>query len=718
MIKRFGAFVLLCLSLSLSLKADEGMWLMQQLKTQYDKMRQKGLQLSEEDLYNEQGTALRDAVVIFGRGCTGEVISSQGLVLTNHHCGYGAIQGLSSVQHNYLADGYWAQSFAEELPAKGLSITFIEKIEDVSDYVLKQLGSKQNDPSYYLSPKYLAKLANQKVGKLPSGVEVEIKPFYNGNRYLMFTKKVYSDIRFVGAPPSAIGKFGADTDNWAYPRHTGDFSIFRIYADEAGNPAPYSPTNKPLRPKRWLSISTGGIQEGQFAMVMGFPGRTNRFFLPEEVDEWKRIDNDIRIQMRAIRQEVMLREMLRDPKTNIQYAAKYASSQNAYKRAIGANWGIRVRGLDEDKRKQMQSLLDWAKGEEQKQYRQAIGDIRTAVAERAGLRRRMWYIMEGFLYGTEFIQLPALLAKTPMEQADFYKDFNPEVEKKITKALLTEYLREVKPEERPQELNDWLKEFGSVERFVNIMFAGEYMTPQGLQMLRERKKKPSKTGERGNYKSINEGCLLFQPDEYVERFANMIHSEYKRLNDALTQYDSKIELARRSYVGGLLKQYGDGYLWPDANSTQRFTYGQVRGYSPRDGVYYEPQTYLDGLMAKEDSTSWEFAVPERLKEIYRTESYGKGKRWAIRTKEGKWRMPVNFCATTHTTGGNSGSPVVDAKGNLIGINFDRNWEGVGGDIQYLADYQRSIICDIRYILMIIEEYGRCPRLIDEMSFAQ
>lgn len=690
------------LLLGIKASADEGMWLMQQLASQYAQMKERGLKLKDYDLYNPNGTSLKDAVVIFGRGCTGEVISSQGLVLTNHHCGYDAIQSLSSVEANYLEHGYWAQSEAEELPAKGLSVTFIEAIEDVTDYVQKALrGDKHKGEMDYLSPQYLARLAERKVGKaLPYGTQVEIKAFFNGNRYLMFTKKVYTDIRFVGAPPSAIGKFGADTDNWVYPRHTGDFSIFRIYADADGQPAPYSTSNKPLKPKRWLNISTKGVEQGDFAMIMGFPGRTNRFFIPEEVEEWKNIDNDIRIRMRAIRQEVMLKEMQANPQVNIQYAAKYAYSQNGYKRAIGANWGIDVRNLAGAKRQQMEELLTEAQPKDKALYNQALGTIRSAISERASLRRRTWYLSEGFLTSMEFLALPSLLNTPNGSDAlnKFFKDYNAGVDNKVTKAILNEYIKQLPEAEWPKALSEMLHEYKSVDALVDTLFTSHYT--QGADIAK---------------RLVSGQIQANKGDQLIRRFEDMLRSEYNLLTAAQSRYDNPIELARRTYVGGLLKYKGVDKLWPDANSTLRFTYGQVKGYSPRDGVFYEPRTTLEGVMQKADSTSWEFAVPKRLKEIYETESYGQNKRWAIRTGN-KWIMPVNMCATTHTTGGNSGSPVLNAKGELIGINFDRNWEGVGGDIQYLPDYQRSIICDIRYIMMIIDEYGHCPRLIKEMTF--
>lgn len=707
--------------------ADEGMWLMQQLSGKYKELQARGLKLAQYDVYNPEGTSLQDAVVIFDRGCTGEIISSQGLVLTNHHCGFDAIQSLSSVQHNYLEDGYWAQSFAEELPAKGVTITFIDKIEDVTDYVKKHL-SKIKDPNSmdYLSAKYLATLATKRAGKLPKGVEVEIKHFYNGNRYLMFTKKIYSDIRLVGTPPSSIGKFGADTDNWAYPRHSGDFSIFRIYADAHGNPVDYSPANVPLRPKRWFNISTKGVQRGDFAMIMGFPGRTYRFFLPSEVQEWKSIDNDIRIRMRGIRQEVMLGEMHADPAINIKYAAKYASSQNGYKRAIGANWGVEVRHLDQDKRQQMDELLTWADKQSKPQYRKAVETIDETIKQRAELRRRLWYLEEGLLRGIDLIDLykqteSILKPQSPRkrgEQPDYTKareqinhiykqEFDLEVDRKIATALIAEYCKQIPAEHRPEALRPVGKEI-SLEEFVEAVYQGwkSYLSALdlGAQM--------AATGSQGMPSNIQGS-----QDGNMRSFVTSVLEEHKRLKAELAKFDNPIDLARRTYVEGMLSLHGEDKLWPDANSTLRFTFGNIKGYRPKDGVVYTPKTYLDGVMQKEDPTSWEFAVAPRLKEIYTRQTYGKGNRWAERQTDGSWRMPVNMCATTHTTGGNSGSPVFDGSGNLIGINFDRNWEGVGGDIQYLADYQRSIICDIRYILMIIEEYGQCHRLLEEMTFA-
>ncbi|ERJ71937.1 hypothetical protein HMPREF1556_01010 [Porphyromonas sp. oral taxon 278 str. W7784] len=705
--------LLVALGVSTLARADEGMWLLEQLSKKYPELVKRGLAMQEYDLYNPNGTSLKDAVVHFDGGCTGEVISSQGLVLTNHHCGYDAIQKLSSVEHNYLEDGYWAKSFAEELPAEGVVVSFVDKIEDVTAYVQAELKKiRKGTGMEYLSRHYLDGLARKRVGeaylKAHPGTSVEIRPFYNGNKYLMFTNKVYSDIRFVGAPPSAVGKFGADTDNWKYPRHAGDISIFRIYADANGNPAPYSKSNVPLKPKRWFNISTDGVQKEDLAMIMGFPGRTNHFFLPSEVEEWKTIDNDIRIHMRQIRQEVMLKDMLADPKVNIMYAAKYARSQNAYKRAIGANFGIEKNNFKATKQQEMESLLEWSKANAPKSYRsyaEAIATIDKAIAGRRDMRRQFWYLDEGLWQAIEATRAPG--ADDPLTATDRAfvaynnKDYLPALDAKIAKAELAEYTRQIDRKDWPEAIADGIDQFGSVESYVDVMFAqSTFTTPEGFEAFKKL--------------SPKEQQVVLTTD-LMSRFAASVRTKREQLTRALRAFDNPIDLARRTYVGGILAQRGEENLWPDANSTLRFTFGNVRGYSPVDGVEYQVPTTLRGVMEKEDPTSWEFAVPARLKEIYAKQLYGAGQRWAFKNASGGYEMPVNFAATTHTTGGNSGSPVFNKYGDLIGINFDRNWEGVGGDIQYLPSYQRSIICDIRYVLLLIDQLGECPRLIDELS---
>lgn len=705
---------------SLSASADEGMWVLPLLQQQnLPEMRALGLKLQDYEIYSPENASLKDAVVIFGGGCTGEVVSPDGLVLTNHHCGYGAIQSHSTLEHDYLTEGFWATSRSEELPNPGLSVTFIDRIEDVTDYV-KEALKKDNDPEgmNYLSPKYLNGLAKARVGEKfladNPGTEVEIKPFYGGNQYYMFTKKIYRDVRLVGAPPSSIGKFGSDTDNWMWPRHTGDFSVFRVYADANGNPAEYSERNVPLRPKRWFKISVRGVNEGDYAMMMGFPGRTNHYYTSWEVAEHRDIDNTVRINIRELRQKVMLEEMLKDPQVRIQYASKYAGSENAYKNAIGSNWAINKRDFEQVKRAEQEALLAWADEQGKSEYREALNQIRDIVADRHDLRFRQWMLNEALRIGIEFVSVPteinplveALKGKTAERQKEldqmtaafrrfFDKDYVPEVDKKIAKVMLTEYRRLIPHTSQPAYFAIIDKKYkGDIERFLDDIFAKSIFASR--ENYNKFLKRPTAKA------LLNDPMILF---------AQSVENERENLSNSLKSYDAAYNRAHRTYVKGLLEMEKDKKHWPDANFTLRLTYGQVKGYHPRDCVYYTHQTTLDGVMEKEDSTNWEFVVPQKLKDLYRAKDFG---RYA--TKDG--RMPVAFCATTHTTGGNSGSPVMNANGELIGINFDRNWEGVGGDIEYLPDYQRSIIVDIRYVLFLIEKYGGAEGLLQEMEIIE
>ena len=708
-------------ALSLPAVADEGMWLLPLLQQQkFPEMQALGLKLQDYDIYSPDSASLKDAVVIFGGGCTGEIVSPDGLLLTNHHCGYGQIQQHSTLEHDYLTDGFWATTREQELPNPGLTVTFIDKIEDVTDYVKKEL-EKDTDPQSmnFLSPKYLNGLAKAKVGEKflqdNPGTEVEIKAFYGGNVYYMFTKKIYSDIRLVGAPPSSVGKFGADTDNWMWPRHTGDFSVFRVYADANGNPAEYSESNVPLRPKRWFKISVKGVEEDDYAMMMGFPGRTNKYYTSWEVAERRDIDNTVRINIRNLRQEVMLDEMLKDPSVRIQYASKYAGSTNAYKNAIGSNWAIKKRNFEQVKKEEQDRLIAWAQKNNESSYPEALSTLEQIVSDRKDLRFRSWMLDEAIQRGIEFTKVPtevqsvsdALSGKDRNEQqkqirlldmayhrfAD--KDYAPEVDKKIAKVMLKEYRRLVPAKSQPAYFSLIDKKFkGDVDRFVDYLFDKSiYGSEENFDKFKTR---PS-------VKALEQDPMIL--------FAKSVQEEKANLNAALADFDTGYALAHKEYVKGLLAMYQDKANFPDANFSLRLTYGQVKGYRPKDAVYYNCQTTLDGVMEKEDSTNWEFVVPSRLKALYEAKDFGR-----YQMPDG--RMPVAFSATTHTTGGNSGSPVLNANGELIGINFDRNWEGVGGDIQYLPDYQRSIIVDIRYVLFLIDKYAGAGYLLEEMDLVE
>lgn len=715
--------VTLLLSLLVTLSwADEGMWMLHLLKQQkLAEMQAMGLKLQDVDIYNPDGSSLKDAVVRFGGGCTGEVISSQGLLLTNHHCGFNQIQSHSSVEHNYLEDGFWAMSKAEELPNLGLTVTFVENIEDVTEYVMSSLErDKESDVDgvFFLSPSYLNKLARERIGETQlaenKGIEVEIQPFFEGNQYYMFTMKVYADVRLVGSPPMSVAKFGADTDNYTWPRHSADFSLFRIYADKDGNPAEYAESNVPLKPKRWFKISTDGVKENDFAMIMGFPGSTNKFYTSWEVEERRDIDNTVRMNMRNIRQEAMMEEMVKDAGVNIQYAAKYRSSSNAYKNAIGTNWAIDLRDYALLKKEQQERLLSWAEENNKPEYIAAVNTIGEIVNDRASLRFRSWMLDEGIRRGVEFSRIPvssinhlktALKAKDDVAIAKYLvelrkdfdtfadKDYNFEVDKKVSKAMISEYIDLIPYADLPQAFRAIEDEFdGDVDAYVDYLF------------------ETSIFGSEENMEQFTQNAPSLEKleNDPIINLALSVRSEYADLGNGLKAYDNQFDKARRDYLKGILEMDGDLTHFPDANRTLRLSYGQVKGYQPQDCVYYGHQTTLEGIMEKEDPNNREFLVPDKLKQLYEAKDFGN-----YHLPNGK--MPVDFAATTHTTGGNSGSPVMNGNGELIGINFDRNWEGVGGDIQFLPDYQRNLSVDIRYVLFVIEKYGEAGHLIKEMD---
>ncbi len=711
--KKLILILSIILSSSSMVWADGGMWLMQQLSSQIAKMQKMGLQLEALDMYNPNGNSISDAVAMFDGGCSSIIVSNKGLLLTNHHCGYDQIQKHSTVEHNYLQDGFWSNSFAEELPNPGLKVEIVERIDDVTPQIKKAL-KRIKDPNsmLYLSPSYLTSLADRIVGKKAVKnpmYKYEIKAFYGGNKYYMFTKKVFSDVRLVAAPPSSIGKFGADTDNWVWPRHAGDFSIFRLYVDKNGNPAPYSKDNVPYEPKKWVQVSSKGVQEGDFAFIMGFPGRTYRFFTADEVQEWSEIDNNIRIEMRAIRQNVMLNEMLADEQTNIMYAAKYASSQNAYKRAQGANWAIRQRGLKSIKQTQQEQLLEWAKNENRGDVLEAVQRISKSIQDRADMRRQRWYLMEGLLLGVEFTFAPvpqASLLKNWEDKSErdkglatlkkafekFYnKDYSPKVDEKISIALLTRYVERIATKDQPEAIRQGIEKYGSAQAYIKSIFE------QSIYASKER------------FEAFLQAPQKAQLEEDpMTIFGQSVLNKYRSLVKELAEFDAPLAAAQKTYIAAWLDMQGEADLAADANLTLRFTYGNIKGYKPRNGITYAAKTTLEGVMEKEDPNNWEYIVSPKLKELYAHKDYGK-----YANKDGS--MPVDFCATTHTTGGNSGSPVFNSEGQLIGLNFDRNWEGVGGDIEYLPNYQRSIIMDIRYLLFVIDKFAGCTRLIDEIQ---
>lgn len=703
----------------LGARADEGMWLLQMMEEQYlvEQMKKQGLQLEAADLYNASAPSIKDAVGIFGGGCTGEIISPEGLILTNHHCGYGAIQQHSSVEHDYLTDGFWAMTRAEELPTPGLEFTFVEKIVDVTSKVNALIENDSISVNESLSYAFLDKMAREELQQSEydgvPGVEALVRPFYAGNRYYLFFLKVYSDVRMVAAPPSSIGKFGGETDNWMWPRHTGDFSMFRIYADSLGNPSLYSEDNVPLKTPKHLSISIRGLQEGDYAMVMGFPGSTQRFLTRSEIQERMDCQNTPRIQVREARQEVLKKEMAASDKVRIQYAGKYASSSNYWKNSIGMNKAIVDNKVREAKSEQEARFAQFAAEKGNEEYANVVAQIDEVIAESSPVTYLRMAFTETFMMGIEFgapykvtDSLKVAIKAKDKEAIERWgnqlrqsyaqihnKDYDHEVDRKVAKALFALY-KEMGLD-LPAFYETIEKDYkGDIDRYVDAMYDNSITANE--QNLEKFLKKPT-------LKAIDKDLAV--------AFSRGKWEMYNEVSAKAVPVREKLQQLHKTYVRGLCEMYAPAPKAPDANFTLRLTYGTVKPYSPKNGVSYDYYTTLEGVMEKEDATNPEFVVPEKLKQLYAAKDYG---RYAL--SDG--RLPVNFITTNDITGGNSGSPVMNAHGELIGSAFDGNWESLSGDINFDNDKQRCIVVDIRYVLFVLEKLGGCKHLIDEMTIVE
>ena len=713
------ALALMCAAFS-PVKADEGMWLLQLMQEQHlaDRMKAQGMSMDVADIYNPGKITLKDAVGIFGRGCTGEIISADGLILTNHHCGYGAIQQHSSVEHDYLTNGFWAKSRSEELPTPGLTFKFVERIVDLTDRVNADVKAGKVSETESFGGGYLAKLAKEEYEKSDlkgkPGIEVEALPFYAGNKFYLFYIKTYTDVRMVAAPPSSIGKFGGETDNWMWPRHTGDFSMFRIYADKDGNPADYSKDNVPLKVKKHLTISLKGLQEGDYAMIMGFPGSTSRYLTRSEVKMRMDAQNTPRIQVREARQAVLKTEMSASDKVRIQYASKYAQSSNYWKNSIGMNKAIVDNKVLESKAEQEANFLAFAKKQQNADYEKVVAQIDEYVSKVTPINTLMTYFSEtfrGIEFGaafTLFNQLKdAINAKNSEEvekcvnrlKVAYYlihnKDYDHEVDRKVAKALIPLYEQSVPAEYLPAFYETIKTKFkGNVDAYVDALYSNSIFASE--KNFNAFIKKPT-------VKAI-ESDLAVQYSIAKNEMAQKLYNELSSLNGG-------IDLLHKTYVRGLCEMYAPTPKAPDANFTMRLTYGNVKAYDPKDGVHYKYYTTLKGVMEKEDPNNPEFVVPAKLKELYAAKDFG---RYALPNGE----MPTCFLTTNDITGGNSGSPVMNGNGELIGAAFDGNWESLSGDINFDNNLQRCIAVDIRYVLFIVEKLGGCKNLIDEMTIVE
>ncbi len=691
-------------------RADEGMWLPSLISQRIADMQEKGFRLSAEDIYSINQASLKDAVVLFGRGCTGELISPEGLLLTNHHCGYGQIQQHSSVEHDYLKDGFWAMNRDEELPNKGLTVSFLERMEDVTEAVLKGYEADMTEDQRVEIVKKNSKALVDEATQEGKGLRATVEALYYGNQYFLFIYREYSDIRLVGAPPSSIGKFGGDTDNWMWPRHTGDFSMFRIYADKDNNPAPYSVGNVPYRPKKYFHISTRGVQEGDFTFIYGFPGRTQEYIHSEGVRYIEETGDPHKIHLRTLRLDIMSKYQAQSQKVRIQYSSKHAGVANAWKKWQGEVKGIRKMKTVQTKQEFEAAFSDWARdGEfdgvvekiegiyEALEPYQFATDYYSETVRTVELANFAMSIARLFHEGHE--GLVTFDTEKARELAEtFYKDWYLPIDKESFIAVMNEYEKNVPADFKPQFYKEKLASYGNIEAWAEDIFTNSLFTDSSnvLELTAADKERV-----------LADPATAFF-NEFLKWYYTDILPVTRRLNQDL-------QLAYRDYMRGQMAycrtQRVPKAFYPDANLTLRVAYGHIKGYSPADGVYYVPSSTIKGIMEKDNPEIFDYNIPQALRNIYASKDYG---RWADASGE----VPVCFIATNHTTGGNSGSPVINADGDLIGLNFDRVWEGTMSDIVFDPDICRNIALDIRYVLFTIEKIGGADYLFDEMTFTE
>ena len=685
--------LLLVVGVSFSAMADEGMWLLPYIKKMNEKdMKAHGAKLKAEDIYSTEKSSLKDAIVIFGGGCTGEIVSPEGLIFTNHHCGYGAIQQLSSVEHDYLADGFWATCNADELPAEGLSVRFVRHIWDVTADIVGNIPSTASEQEFQAmaTANKQAKIAELKA-KYP-GYDIIIPGFFGNNQFFAFAYETYTDVRLVGTPPSSIGKFGGDTDNWMWPRHTGDFSIFRVYAGKDNRPAAYSEDNVPYKAEKWLDISLKGIKEGDFGMIMGFPGSTQRYMTSYEIDYMLEVDNPQRIYIRGERQAILRKHMDADQAVRIKYDAKFAGSANYWKNSIGMSRGIEKLNVRDKKAAQEAEFQAWANANTlpEERYMDALSLIEQSQTEAKEENATLQYLSEAFFQSVELVN--TMMGMHDPEQ--FYKDYDEATDRDVAKRMFTIY----------RENN---KRLPSIYAKIDAEFGGN--SDAYVDWLYDN-------SQLANYEKYQAVLALdaeareaaFNNDPVYE-LALSLFELYNELVPAAIAANEKFSEGHRLYIAGLMKMKPNKAWASDANFTLRLTYGNVLPYSPADGIIYNHYTTLDGVMAKEDPTNpVEFTVPARLKELYAAKDYG---RYADKNGD----LPVAFLVNCDITGGNSGSPVMNKKGQLIGLAFDGNWEAMSGDVAFEPELQRTIAVDIRYVLFVIEKYAGAEWLLDELT---
>jgi hypothetical protein len=697
-----------------SAKADEGMWLPFLVnRLNYTDMQKHGLKLTAEEIYSVNNSSLKDAIIQFGNGCTGEIISDQGLILTNHHCGFGKIQEHSSIEHDYLTDGFWAFSKDQELANPGFFVKFLIRIEDVSKEVLANLNDKMTETERSKAIADVTKKLTDKANE-NGKYDVVIKPFFNGNEFYMFVMQTYRDVRLVGAPPSSIGKFGGDTDNWMWPRHTGDFSMFRVYTAPDGSPADYSKDNVPMKPKHHLPISLEGVKNGDFAMIMGYPGSTDRYLTSFGVEQNLKLVYPTRIKIRRAKLDIYAANMDADAKVRIQYASKYAGVANYWKNFIGMSRGLNRLDVADKKRETEAKLAQWIDADDSRKakYGTAMSDIQTAYQNMDAYVTSRYYFIEAIYSGSEAIKnalgFKSLMKELEAENPDndkinkitaslkassvgFFKDFDLTTDKQVWAKMMQLYHQDVPMDQQPSYLIDIDKKYkGNYAAWAEQVYAKSIFVSQAK--LDAFLANPS-------IKVLAKDPVYVAMNAFFDQF-EVVRAKSSSASDQLNK-------GNRLFIDALRQMETDKTFYPDANFTMRLTYGNVKDYYPQDAVHYNYFTTLQGVMDKEDPTNPEFVVEPKLKEIFQKKDYGV-------YGEGE-TMKVCFLSNNDITGGNSGSPVINGKGQLIGLAFDGNWEAMSGDIAFEPELQRTISVDIRYVLLIIDRYAGAKNLIDELT---
>ena len=689
-----------------------GMWIPSLLKGMNEKeMKNLGMKMSVKDIYDVNHSSLKDAVPHFNGGCTSEVISPKGLILTNHHCGFSQIQSHSSVEHDYLTDGFWAYKMEDELPNEGLTVTFMVKIEDVTTLVLEGTASMSNEAE---KQKKIQENITALSNSLPkeNWQENKIRTFFEGNQYMLFVTETFKDVRLVGAPPTSIGKFGNDTDNWVWPRHTGDFSLFRIYADKNNRPAAYSKDNVPYSPKHFLPISLDGVAEDDFTLVFGYPGKTNEYLPAVAIEQIVNELNPAKIEIRDKALKVADGFMRKDNAIKIQYASKYARIANYWKKWIGETQGLKKSNavaIKRESEKVFQQKI--SKAGKEKEYGTLLADFEKNYTEIAPYASAKDYFTEVVTLNTELLSIGYKLYQLEQvfntkgeqsfidrknnlitSQESFYKNFNATVDQNVFEELMELYAAKSPKQFLPKSLmNVDAKKLGSEiyskSKLKNYAGLKELLTGDAQTVLTNL--------------NNDKGFQLVK--KLADKYSTEVTPKYDEIN-------LRITALQRTYMKAQLELNKESRIFPDANSTLRITYGKVKGYEPKDATLYTSISYLDGVMEKYIPGDYEFDVPAKLIDLYKTKDYG------IYGENGK--MPVCFIGTNHTTGGNSGSPAIDSKGNLIGLNFDRVWEGTMSDIYYDPSICRNIMVDVRYILFIMDKYAGAKNLVEELKLVR